>query len=147
MNPNLNYGVMLPPRASNKFPLMIWGGAGTSFMVNARSANKEEAVKFLRWITSKDQQAFLARETRNLPSNKKSLGDISELLAQFADDMDSTTHPNNLPLSEFPRVIEARDKGIQSIIIGEKSPEEVGLEVQAVKVREMKKAKARNSTH
>jgi len=143
MNPELNYGVMLPPQASSKFPLMIWGGAGSSFMVNARSADKEEAVKFLRWITSKDQQAFLARETRNLPSNKKSLEDIPKPLAQFADDMDRTTHPNNLPVSEFPRVIEARGKGIQSIIIGEKSPEEVALEVQAVKVREMKKARVK----
>jgi ABC-type glycerol-3-phosphate transport system substrate-binding protein len=139
MNPNLNYGVFLPPPASNKFPLMIWGGAGTSFMVNARSANKEEAVRFLRWLTLKNQQAFLARATQNLPSNKKSLEDIPELLAQFADDMDRTIHPNDLPVSEFPRVIEARDKGIQSIIIGEKTPEEVALEVQAVKTREMEK--------
>jgi ABC-type glycerol-3-phosphate transport system substrate-binding protein len=141
MNPDLDYGVMLPPPYSGKYPMMIWGGAGTSFMVNARSANKEEAVKFLRWITSKDQQEFLASQTRNLPSNKESLENIPELLAQFADDMDRTTHPNNLPVSEFPRVIEAKGKGIQSIIIGEKSPQEVALDVQAVKVREMEKAK------
>jgi len=140
MNPDLNYKAFLPPQASNRFPLMIWGGAGTSFMVNARSANKEEAVKFLRWITSKDQQAFLAKETRNLPSNRESLEDMPELLAQFADDMDRTIHPNSLPVSEFPRVIEARDKGIQSIIIGEKTPEEVASEVQAVKERELQKS-------
>lgn len=140
MNPNLNYAVMLPPAYSNNYPLMIWGGAGTSFMVNARSTNREEAVEFLKWLTSKGQQAYLARETRNLPSNRESLGEIPEVLAQFADDMDRTTHPNNLPVSEFPRVIEARDKGIQSIIIGEKTPEEAALEIQAVKVREMQKA-------
>ena len=34
MNPNLNYGVMLPPQASDKYPMSIWGGAGSSFMVN-----------------------------------------------------------------------------------------------------------------
>ncbi len=54
--------------------------------------------------------------------------------------MDRITHLNNLPVSEFPRVIEARDKGIQSIIIGEKTPEEVALEVQTVKVKELQKA-------
>jgi ABC-type glycerol-3-phosphate transport system substrate-binding protein len=139
MNPELDYEPFIPPQASERFPLMIWGGAGTSFIVNARSDNKKEAVKFLRWLTSKEQQEFLAKETKNLPSNKESLEDIPELLAQFADDMDRTTHPNNLPASEFPRVIEARDKGIQSIIIGEKTPKEVAVEVQAIKEREMRK--------
>jgi ABC-type glycerol-3-phosphate transport system substrate-binding protein len=140
MNPDLNYGVMLPPAYSDKYPMMIWGGAGASFMINARSANKENVVDFLKWLTAKDQQAYLATETRNLPANKESLGQIPDVLAQFVDDMDLVNHPNNLNVSEFPRVIEARSKGIQSIIIGEKTPEEVALEVQAVKLRELQKA-------
>ncbi|MCX5710650.1 MAG: sugar ABC transporter substrate-binding protein, partial [Candidatus Omnitrophica bacterium] len=63
MNPNLNYGVMLPPKASDKYPMVIWGGAGSSFMVNARAKNKEEAVKFLEWLTDKEQQAYLSEAT------------------------------------------------------------------------------------
>jgi ABC-type glycerol-3-phosphate transport system substrate-binding protein len=140
MNPKLSYGVMLPPSYSDKYPMMIWGGAGASFMVNARSANKEQVVEFLKWLTAKDQQAYLSTETRNLPANKESLGQIPDVLAQFVDDMDLVNHPNNLNVSEFPRVIEARSKGIQSIIIGEKTPEEVALEVQAVKLRELQKS-------
>ncbi|HNW40144.1 MAG TPA: extracellular solute-binding protein, partial [Candidatus Omnitrophota bacterium] len=69
MNPGLEYGAMIPPEASEKFPMAIWGGAGSSFMVNARSKNKEEAVKFLIWLTSQDQQAYLAAATNNLPAN------------------------------------------------------------------------------
>jgi len=141
MNPDLNYGVILPPAYSDKYPMKIWGGAGASLMVNARSKNPDKVVKFLKWFTAKDQQAYLANKTRNLPANKESLGNISPVLAQFVAGMDSVTHPNNLNVSEFPKVIEARDKGIQSIIIGEKTPEEVALGVQAVKVREMLKAK------
>lgn len=141
MNPDLNYGVILPPAYSNKYPMKIWGGAGASLMVNARSKNIDKVVNFLRWFTAKGQQAYLANKTRNLPSNKDSLGEIPQVLAQFVDDMDSVTHPNNLNVSEFPKVIEARDKGIQSIIIGEKTPEEVALEVQAVKIRELQKAR------
>ena len=140
MNPNLNYGVMLPPAYSDKYPMMIWGGAGTSFMINARSAHKQEVVDFLKWLTAKDQQAYLSTQTRNLPANRESLGEIPQVLAQFVDDMDLVNHPNNLNVSEFPRVIEARSKGIQSIIIGEKTPEEVALEVQAVKIRELQKS-------
>ena len=61
------------------------------------------------------------------------------VLSQFAGAMDSTTHPNIWGVSEFPMVIETFDKGIQSIIIGEKTPEQLAKEVQAVKNREMTK--------
>ena len=143
MNPDLDYGVMLPPRASDRHPMMIWGGAGSSFMVNKHSDNSGKAIEFLKWFTDKDQQAFLCRETRNLPSNKHSLQDIPKLLSQFADDMEGTTHPNIWGISEFPIVIETFDKGIQYIIINEKTPEELAEEVQKVKVRELKRWKER----
>jgi len=142
MNPSLEYGAMLPPEASNQYPIAIWGGAGSSFMVNARSKNKEEAVKFLIWLTDQDQQAYLAQATNNLPANKNSLTKIPEILAQFARGMDYATHPNVWGVSEFSLVIEALDRGIQSIIIGEKSPEQVASEVQEIKIREMAKKRA-----
>ncbi|MDD5432965.1 MAG: extracellular solute-binding protein [Candidatus Omnitrophica bacterium] len=141
MNPNLDYGVMLPPKVSDKFPMAIWGGAGSSFVVNARSENKEEAIKFLKWLTDKEQQAYLAKKTNNLPANKDCLDSIPPILAQFADDMEYATHPNVWGVSEFPVVIEAWDKGIQSIIIGEKTPEQVATEVQRIKERELAKKK------
>ena len=142
MNPNLEYGAMLPPEASGQYPIAIWGGAGSSFMVNARSKNKEEAVKFLIWLTDQEQQAYLAAATNNLPANKNSLSKIPEILAQFARGMDYATHPNVWGVSEFSLVIEAFDRGIQSIIIGEKSPEQVASEVQQIKEREMAKKRA-----
>jgi raffinose/stachyose/melibiose transport system substrate-binding protein len=144
MNPHLNYAAMLPPKASEIYPMAIWGGAGSSFMVNARSKNKEEAVKFLKWLTDRGQQAYLAQATSNLPANKECLGKISPILAQFADVMELTTHPNIWGVSEFPLVIETLDRGIQSIIIGEKTPEQVAAEVQQVKEREQFKKVNRN---
>ena len=139
MNPSLNYGVMMPPKASEQFPMAVWGGAGSSFMVNARSAGKEEAVKFLQWLTSTDQQAFLAGETNNLPANKNSARNIPDILADFANAMDSATHPNVWGVTEFPAVIETFDRGIQGILLGEKTPEKVAQEAQAVKERELAK--------
>jgi len=139
MNPNLNYGAMLPPRVSDRYPMIIWGGAGSSFMVNERSPKKGKAIEFLKWLTDTEQQIFLARETNNLPANKYSLKDIPEVLSQFADDMDNTTHPSVWDVAEFPVVIETLDKGIQSIIIGEKTPQELAEEVQAIKERELAK--------
>ena len=91
----------------------------------------------MRWLTQQPQQVYLAKKTLNLPANKESLTEIPPILAQFADDMDRVTHPNILPVQELPLVIEAFTKGIQAIIIGAMTPEEVAGEVQAVKVREM----------
>ncbi len=143
MNPTLEYGAMLPPAASNNYPMAIWGGAGSSFMVNARSNRKEEAVKFLKWLTDRDQQAYLSETTNNLPANKNSLNKIPDILAQFAKGMESATHPNLWGVSEYSVVIETLDKGIQSIIIGEKTPEQVAAEAQKMKEREMAKKKRR----
>ena len=101
MNPGLDYNAMLPPKASEQYPMAIWGGAGSSFMVNARSQNKEEAVKFLKWLTDRDQQAYLSEVTNNLPANKNSLSKIPEILATLAKSMDYATHPNVWGVSEF----------------------------------------------
>ena len=122
MNPDLKYGVMFPPKVSDKFPVSVWGGAGSSFMVSDRSPNKEEAVKFLKWLTEKEQQAYLAQQTKNLPANKEAISAIPDELADFSQAIEYATHPRVWGVGEFPQVIEAFDKGIQSIIIGEKDP-------------------------
>jgi ABC-type glycerol-3-phosphate transport system substrate-binding protein len=141
MNPRLNYGVMLPPRASDKYPMSIWGGAGSSFMVNARSKNKEEAIKFLQWLTAKDQQVYLSGATLSLPANQDYLAETPFALAPFAQGLELSTHPNTWDVSEDPQVIEAMGKGIQSIIIAEKTPEQVASAVQKVKERQTAKYK------
>ncbi|MFH1202601.1 MAG: extracellular solute-binding protein [Candidatus Omnitrophota bacterium] len=139
MNPGLNYAVMLPPQVSDKYPMTIWGGAGSSFIINARSQNKEEAVKFLEWLTGADQQAYLAETTSNPPANKDALSKIPPILAQFADDIELTTHPNAWSISESPQVLETFNKGIQSIIIGEKTPVQIAQGTQKIKERELAK--------
>jgi len=143
MNPELEYGVMLPPAIDTKHQLKIWGGAGSSLVVNNNSSRKEKAIAFLKWLTQKDQQAFLSKETKNLPASREALQSIPEVLSDFAHGMENTTHPTIWELNEQAVVVEAFDKGIQSIIIGEKTPQQVALEVQAVKQREMEKAKRR----
>jgi len=53
--------------------------------------------------------------------------------------MDYTTHPTIWERNEQSLVIEAFDVGIKSILIGEKSPEQVAADVQKIKVRELEK--------
>ncbi|MBP9853372.1 MAG: extracellular solute-binding protein [Candidatus Omnitrophica bacterium] len=140
MNPDLEYSAMLPPSINSKSPMKIWGGAGSSFVVNNNSKNKDKAIAFLKWLSAEEQQTYLATETKNLPSNQKALASIPEILSDFAKVMENTTHPTIWKYNELPAVTEAFDKGIQSIIIGEKTPEDVAKEVQQVKTREMEKA-------
>jgi raffinose/stachyose/melibiose transport system substrate-binding protein len=135
MNPDLDYGVLPPPPIGGDHPLKIWGGAGSSFVVNAGSPNKDKAIAFLQWLTAKQQQVVLARETNNLPSNKEALSVIPPILDEFAKGMDQSTHQSIWPINEDPTVVEAFDKGLQSIMIGEKTPQQVAREVQAVKDR------------
>jgi len=139
MNPNLEYGVMPPPAISTAYPLKIWGSAGATFVVNASSPNKDKAIAFLKWLTEKGQQVVLSQETNNLPSNKEALLVISPILGEFAKGMDQSTHPSIWPVNEDPLVSEAFDRGIQAIIIGEKTPQQVVEDVQSVKDRQMAK--------
>jgi raffinose/stachyose/melibiose transport system substrate-binding protein len=139
MNPDLDYGVMLVPRISEASPVYIWGGAGSSLLVNDRSVVKAEAIAFLKWLTAQEQQIKLSEKTRNLPSNQKATGNIPEILSDFAKGMEFVTHPNVWPVTEKPKVIERFDKGIQSIIIGEKTPEQLGAELTKLKAEEMAK--------
>lgn len=143
MNEDLQYGVMLPPKINPDQEMRIWGGAGSSFFVNNHSPRKEKAIAFLKWLTQEEQQVYLAQVTKNLPATKTALGQISEVLADFARGMNYTTHPTIWTLNEDAVVSETYLRGIQSIIIAEKTPEQVAKEVQAVKEKQIQKMKNR----
>jgi ABC-type glycerol-3-phosphate transport system substrate-binding protein len=135
MNPELDYGVFLPPKISEEFPVRIWGGAGSSFMVNPNSPLKESAVEFLRWLTTKEVQKFLAKNTNNLPSVDLGGEFISSKLNEFLKNAEFTTHPDIWPQNEDSRVIEEINRQMQKIIIGQSTPEIAAKEIQKVKER------------
>ena len=136
MNPHLDYGVMMPPPIRKDRPMVTWGGAGSSFMVNAKSPRAQDAVAFLQWLTADEQQRFLLETTQNIPANQTVAADLSGPLALFADDMNAVIHPRLFDIQERPTVIETFDKGIQSILIGEANPLQVAQAVQELKHRE-----------
>ena len=141
MNPKLEYGVMLPPRVNESLPMRIWGGAGSSFVVNGQSLRRQMAVDFLKWLTAEKQQVLFATETRNLPANKKALSSVDPILSGFAKGTDYATHPAVWEVNEDDRVSERFAKGIQSIIIGDKAPQDVAQDVQAMKEKVLERAK------
>ena len=143
MNPDLKYGVIFPPAVNPERPLKIWGGAGSSFVVNGRSPRKDKAVAFLKWLTEKEQQEYLVLATNNLPSNREALAAVPDILEEFARGMDRATHPSVWKLNEDPLVTERFARGLQAIILGKKTPEQVAGEVQEIKEREMDRAARR----
>jgi len=144
MNPDLEYAPMIPPAVNSERPMSIWGGAGSSFVVNERSTKKAKAIDFLKWLTKKEQQVYFAEKTKNLPANKHSLTAVDPVLSGFAEGVAFATHPTIWKYNEFPQVSEKFDKGIQSIIIGDKTPAEVAKEVQGLKEEMLEKERRRN---
>lgn len=139
MNPNLDYGVLPLPVFNTASPMISWGGAETSLVVNEASVNKDKAVAFLKWLTSREQQAFFSVQVNTLPVNREAMADIPKDFAVFAKAVETSTHPKVWPVNENALVRETFLKGIQSIIIGESTPEGVAENVRKMKERELKK--------
>ncbi len=77
----------------------------------------------------------MIKETNNLPSIQGLKGSIESNMRYFLDNQKYFTHPRLWPRNENSRVVEAINRGIQNIIIGEKTPEEVAEEVEKTKQR------------
>ncbi|MBI4342298.1 MAG: extracellular solute-binding protein, partial [Candidatus Omnitrophica bacterium] len=146
MNPDLDYGVMMLPRLTDR-PMTTWGGAGSSFFINAKSPRSAEALAFLQWLTAEPQQRYLLEATHNIPANRLAAAHLPPALSAFADDMDATVHPRLFNVQEHSAVIEALDKGIQSILIGEATPSLVAKQVQDVKQRETTRRAQQDAMH
>ncbi|MDD5194728.1 MAG: ABC transporter substrate-binding protein, partial [Candidatus Omnitrophica bacterium] len=137
--PDLDYDFFPLPKASAKFPVKVWGGAGSAFMINAKSYNKDEAIKFLKWLTDKNQQIFLIKETNNLPAIKGCEKELSGVLKTLFSSLDKLTHPNIWPYNEDSLVLEVMNTGLQQIVMGVKSPGDVAAEIQNTKERVMRR--------
>jgi len=107
--------------------------------VNAKSPQAQAAVRFLNWLTDQPQQQFLVTNTKNLPSIKGVGENIPKVLADFSKGMDFAVHPSRFPITESPAVIERFDKAIQSILIGEKTPQAAAQDVESAKKQELSK--------
>lgn len=135
LNPNLEYAFFPLPKIVLSRPVRIWGGAGSAFMVNAKSPFRNEAVKFLRWLTSKEQQEFLILKTNNLPAIRGCETNLSPLLKTLVDDFNKLTHPNIWPRNEDSRVLEVMNTGLQQIILGLTTPQKLARDIQETKER------------
>ncbi|MDR3111756.1 MAG: extracellular solute-binding protein [Elusimicrobiota bacterium] len=141
MNPNLNYGVFyLPILPEAQHPMRFFGGEGSAFYVNSKSPNKQKAIDFLKWFTSEEQQSFLSKATSNIPANKNASSDLPPILKIFAESIANTF--GQLQKIEDWQVVNVLNTSLQSVIIGEKTPQKAAKDVQDEKARQMKNKKA-----
>jgi raffinose/stachyose/melibiose transport system substrate-binding protein len=138
LGPDLNYTFFSLPQVSSQ-PAKVWGGAGSSFMINAHSPNAKIAIEFLKWLTSKEQQEFLIRETNNLPAIKGCEDTLSPTLKSLLPALSMLTHPNVWPDNEDSQVIEVMNQGLQQIVMGIKTPEQLAKEIEEKKQRVLRK--------
>ncbi|MBU1852847.1 MAG: extracellular solute-binding protein [Candidatus Omnitrophica bacterium] len=132
MNPDLEYDVMSFPQdteAAN--PVLLFGGTGICAAVNGKSSQKLEAIKFLKWFTDKERQIEYVEKAHTLSANRNVIDGLSPVLAKFAKGMERIIP--DLEVEEKNEVREVLRKGIQSIIIGEKTSIKVLEEAQRLK--------------
>ncbi len=133
LSEDLDYAFFSLPKISSDHPVKVWGGAGSSFMVDPNSLKKDQAVKFLKWLSAKEQQEFLAKETNNLPAIKDVVEKLPPILKNLLPTFENLTHPDIWPKNEDSRVIEIMNRGLQQIVMDLKTPEEVAQEIQLKK--------------
>jgi len=75
----------------------------------------------------------LAKKTNNLPAIKNVDEELPPILKSLLGTFKNLTHPNLWPRNEDPRVIETMNSGLQQIVMGLKTPEEVAGEIQKKK--------------
>ncbi len=120
------YGVFFPPAlADAEYPVYIPGGVGSMAFVVGTSPNKDEAVKFMQWMTAADQQAKYATSSFNLPANINVAGQVpmTENLTTFAETMDQTVP--TLVHSMKPAVETTLIAGVQRILTGQATAQDV----------------------
>lgn len=133
-NPDLipSVGAMLPPSAG-KYPVYVQGGYGAVLCVNADSKNLDETVDFLKWITAAEQQGKYALESFNLPASSEVAKKVKMEggIGEFADDTGRIIP--NVGLMGRPSAVDTTIiRGIQSIMLNQKTPQQVVDEINQV---------------
>jgi ABC-type glycerol-3-phosphate transport system substrate-binding protein len=127
-----HYGVFMPPPApKTKNPVYIPGGVGAELFVVGTSPNRDAAVAFVKWLTDAKQQAIYAKTSFNLPANRNvptTLLSSNKVILDFARRMSQVQPalPNGMPAP----VATTMDAGLQRLLAGKSSPQEVAAAMQ-----------------
>lgn len=122
----INYGIAPLPKLDNgEYPHTFVGVKG--YYISAFSENKEEALKFIKWLTSKENNLKQYQETAIIPVRKDVVS-----LPEFKKDKDfrgfAIQAQRGVPMPNIPemyQVWEPMNNALTFIADGQASPEEV----------------------
>jgi len=119
----------LPKATDGKIEPRAYGGPGKSGVVNAKGPHTAEALAFLKWLTDTPQAEFFMTEVPLVPANPAALDPkkVSPQIAGFAALLDKI---QIVPTDSTAQVNEVLTKGAQSIVLREKSVDQVLDEVE-----------------
>ncbi|MGI9146649.1 MAG: ABC transporter substrate-binding protein [Chloroflexota bacterium] len=118
----------LPKAADAKLDPRAIGGPGKSGVVNAKGPRVADSLAFVKWLTDVPQAEFFMNEVPLVPSNPGALDPkkVSPQIAGFAALVDKI---QIVPTSTTASVNDALIKGAQSIVLKEKTVDQVLDEV------------------
>ncbi|MBA2942577.1 extracellular solute-binding protein [Paenibacillus sp. CGMCC 1.16610] len=131
-NPDLQMDVFpVPPvKADGKQTVTTW--VDGSFSVNAKSAHKQEALKFMEFLTSKEFGALAVNELQK-PSTIPGVPANDPLVAKIAKNADSISTPYAAVVyfnAGNPTTKATLENSIQGMYLNKLTPEQVTEEVQ-----------------
>lgn len=122
-----HYDSFFPPKPEDApYECMLPGGPGAAVAINAKSTHINEAVKFVRYLTSKGPQIEYAVTSQNMSVNKLAMKEMNPgpKLGKFVPWMDRCYYGKYTEPPMWGEVLSKVNTEIQSIIMGEKTPEQ-----------------------
>jgi raffinose/stachyose/melibiose transport system substrate-binding protein len=115
----------LPKAADARHDQRSVGRADRRFAVNAKGKRVEESLGFVKWLTEKEQAEVLLEMVPLIPTNPAALVDTTKIPPQFSGFVDAVAHAQKVPTVRTQPVDEAITKGVQSLLLKEKSVSQV----------------------
>lgn len=130
--PEVNFKIQPFPAADGDKPYIL-ASSNYTISINAASKNKEAAADFVEWLATKDAQELYYEKSGLLPiSEYKSLDLADTIYSPIVDllsDGSYTTLPNNVWPN--PSVYEALQVGVQGLLTGQKTIDQVLSDMDA----------------
>jgi raffinose/stachyose/melibiose transport system substrate-binding protein len=120
-----SYSAFALPRAADaKNDPRSFGGGGKNGVVNPKSKAVDQSLAYIKWLTEKEQEQVFMEMVPLVPTNPEALepSKVSPQLAAFAKEMQTL---QVVPTAKIGPVVEALTKGVQSILLKEKTVDQV----------------------
>jgi raffinose/stachyose/melibiose transport system substrate-binding protein len=114
----------LPKMPNGTTAPRTYGGTGKNGVVNAKGKNVDESLKYVKWLTEKEQEITFMEIVPLVPANPAALdpAKISPQLSTFAGLIDKVYKVRN-PMKGV--MVEAFMKGVQGMLLKEKTVDQV----------------------